>query len=107
MAIRIRSLGVSLPSYGTHCLRHACATQLLSQRFTINEIGKHLGQRSAQATQIYAKVDLHRLREVAVIDLEALEAYVRTPHCATTKEWVTERMAALQQVADLKFNGLQ
>jgi site-specific recombinase XerD len=69
---RLRVLGVILPHYGTHALRHACATHLLAQGLSLKEIGDHLGHRSPEATRIYAKVDLAGLRIVGDIDLEDL-----------------------------------
>jgi integrase/recombinase XerD len=38
----------------------------------LKEIGDHLGHRDLNATRIYAKVDLVRLREVASFDLGEL-----------------------------------
>ena len=61
--------GLRLRHHGPHALRHACATRLLSQGVSFKEIGDHLGHRSADATAIYAKVDLPNLREVARFDL--------------------------------------
>ena len=69
---RLHALGLTLPHYGPHVLRHACATHLLSQGFTLKEIGNHLGHRSPEATCIYAKVDLGALRAVGDFDLEDL-----------------------------------
>jgi site-specific recombinase XerD len=69
---RLRALGVVLPHYGTHALRHACATHLLAQGLSLNEIRDHLGHRSIEATRIYAKVDLAGLRTVGDFDLEDL-----------------------------------
>lgn len=66
----MKRLGIkSLPHCGPHALRHACAAHLLSENFTLKEIGDHLGHRSPVATRIYAKVDLVGLREVADFDL--------------------------------------
>lgn len=66
----MQRLGIkSLPHRGPHALRHACAAHLLSEGFTLKEIGDHLGHRSPSATRIYAKVDLAGLREVAAFDL--------------------------------------
>lgn len=39
-------------------MRHACAGHLVAEGFSLKEIGDHLGHRSAEATRIYAKVDL-------------------------------------------------
>jgi site-specific recombinase XerD len=38
----------------------------------LKEIGDHLGHRDVEATRIYAKVDLVRLREVGDFDLGEL-----------------------------------
>jgi integrase/recombinase XerD len=69
---RMRRLGISAPHLGPHSLRHACAAHLLAERFSLKEIGDHLGHRSAKTTRIYAKVDLPGLREVAAFDLGGL-----------------------------------
>ena len=42
---------------------------LFRSGFSFKDIGDHLGHRSADATAIYAKVDLPNLREVARFDL--------------------------------------
>ena len=64
--------GVTLPHYGPHALRHACATHLLAQGLSLKEIGDHLGHQSPETTRIYAKVDLAGLRTVGDFDLEGL-----------------------------------
>jgi integrase len=66
---RLRALGLTLPHYGPHALRHACATHLLSQGLSLKEIGDHLGHRSPEATRVYAKVDLAALRCVGDLGL--------------------------------------
>jgi integrase/recombinase XerD len=69
---RLRALGISLPHYGPHSLRHACATRLLAEGLSMKEIGDHLGHRKADTTRVYAKVDLAGLRRVADFDLGGL-----------------------------------
>jgi site-specific recombinase XerD len=69
---RLRTLGISLPHYGSHILRHACATHLLEEGLSLKEIGDHLGHRHPDTTRIYAKVDLTALRQVADFDLGGL-----------------------------------
>jgi site-specific recombinase XerD len=69
---RLHALGLTLPHYGAHVLRHACARHLLAQGFSLKEIGDHLGHQSLEATRIYAKVDLAALRMVGEFDLEGL-----------------------------------
>ena len=66
---RLRSLHVSLPHYGPHALRHACATRLLAAGLSLKEIGDQLGHMDPDSTRIYAKVDLVGLRQVADFDL--------------------------------------
>jgi integrase/recombinase XerD len=69
---RLRALGISLPHYGPHSLRHACATRLLAEGLSMKAIGDHLGHRKADTTRVYAKVDLKGLRQVADFDLGGL-----------------------------------
>lgn len=69
---RLRALGVSLPHYGPHALRHACATRLLAEGLSMKEIGDHLGHRKTDTTRVYAKVDLAGLRQVGDFDLGGL-----------------------------------
>jgi integrase/recombinase XerD len=69
---RLHALGLTLPHYGPHVLRHACASHLLAQGLSLKEIGDHLGHQSPEATCIYAKVDLTALRAVADFNLEGL-----------------------------------
>jgi integrase/recombinase XerD len=69
---RLRALGVALRHYGPHALRHACATHLLEQGFTLKQIGDHLGHRCPDTTRLYTKVDVAALRTVADFDLGGL-----------------------------------
>jgi integrase/recombinase XerD len=69
---RLHALGLILPHYGSHALRHACATHLLAQGLSLKEIGDHLGHQHPETTRIYAKVDLAGLRRVGDFDLEGL-----------------------------------
>jgi site-specific recombinase XerD len=69
---RLTTQGVKLDRLGAHCLRHACAGQLLDAGFTMKQIADHLGHRSMGSTRIYTKIDLRSLRQVAEFDLGAL-----------------------------------
>ncbi len=69
---QLRKRALSIKHHGPHSLRHACATRLINQGLSLKEIGDHLGHRDVEATRIYAKVDLVRLREVANFDLGEL-----------------------------------
>ena len=64
-----QAVGIQTVHHGPHTLRHACAMHLVAQGFSLKEIGDHLGHRSAEATRVYAKVDLAGLREVAAFDV--------------------------------------
>lgn len=68
-ARRIEALDVRVRHRGPHCLRHACASHLLTSGLSLKQIGDHLGHRSSSATRIYTKVDLPTLRNVAAFDL--------------------------------------
>lgn len=69
---RLKAQGVELDRAGAHCLRHACASQLLAAGFTLKQIADHLGHRSLDSTRIYTKIDLRGLREVAELNLGGL-----------------------------------
>lgn len=69
---RFSQLGITVPHRGPHALRHACAGRLVSEGFSLKEIGDHLGHRSSYATRTYAKVDMAALRGVASFDLGGL-----------------------------------
>jgi integrase/recombinase XerD len=69
---RLRQLGVPIPHFGPHALRHACATHLLAEGCSLKQIGDQLGHQDTDSTRIYAKVDIVGLRKVADIDLGGL-----------------------------------
>jgi site-specific recombinase XerD len=58
--------GIRSPSRGAHQFRHALAVQMLRHGASLTEIGEVLRHRSPQTTTIYAKVDLHALRPLAL-----------------------------------------
>jgi site-specific recombinase XerD len=58
--------GVVRPSRGAaHLLRHSVATSMLRQGASLQDIGALLRHRSIETTQIYAKVDVLALRQIA------------------------------------------
>jgi integrase/recombinase XerD len=69
---RLSKLNIQSVRHGPHALRHACASHLLAEGFSLKVIGDHLGHRSAYATRTYARVDLAGLRAVADFDLGGL-----------------------------------
>lgn len=62
--------GVEVPRPGSHTLRHTCVQRLVDAEFSLKEIGDFVGHRSAASTEIYAKVAVESLREVALGDGE-------------------------------------
>jgi integrase/recombinase XerD len=53
---------------GPHSLRHACATRLLQQGASLQEIADFLGHRDTKSVGIYAKFDMKALCEVSTLD---------------------------------------
>jgi len=54
-----------LPKKGSHLLRRSLATKMLRHGASLAQIGEVLRHQLAQTTEIYAKVDLGRLRDLA------------------------------------------
>jgi site-specific recombinase XerD len=96
-----------LPHYGPHSLRHACASHLLDEGFSIKEIGDHLGHRSPRSTQIYAKVERKKLAQVATAKLSSLTEYLRTQTQPITADWAKERLRSLREISNFGLGGLQ
>jgi integrase/recombinase XerD len=62
----MRRAGVTCPSRGAaHLLRHSAATSMLRQGASLQDIAVILRHRSIETTQIYAKVDVTALRQIA------------------------------------------
>ena len=66
VANAMRRAGVSRPSRGAaHLLRHSLATSLLRQGSSLQDIALVLRHKSIETTQVYAKVDIAALKEIA------------------------------------------
>jgi site-specific recombinase XerD len=66
VAQAMRRAGVRCPSRGAaHVLRHSVASSMLRQGASLQEIAGVLRHRSIATTEIYAKVDVVALREIA------------------------------------------
>lgn len=57
--------GLTPPTTGAHLLRHSLATDLLRHGASLSDIGEVLRHQLPQTTEIYAKVDVDRLRTLA------------------------------------------
>jgi integrase/recombinase XerD len=58
--------GLTVPSKGSHVLRHTAATRMLQGGASLKDLADVLRHRTLDTTAIYAKVDLPRLCEVAL-----------------------------------------
>ena len=67
---RIRKAGITVRRPGSHTLRHTCVTRLIDQGFDLKVIGDYVGHSSTASTEIYAKISVEDLREVALSDGE-------------------------------------
>ena len=67
-------VGVEVPRPGSHTLRHSAVQRLVDADFDLKTIGDFVGHRSARSTEVYAKVAVEALREVALGDGEAVLA---------------------------------
>jgi len=61
----LKRADISVPRAGAHTLRHTVVQHLLDHDLTLQQIGDYVGHRSPNSTQIYTKVDMLRLREIA------------------------------------------
>jgi site-specific recombinase XerD len=64
--------GVEVPRPGSHTLRHSAVQRLVDADFDLKTIGDFVGHRTARSTEVYAKVAVEALREVALGDGEAV-----------------------------------
>jgi integrase/recombinase XerD len=103
---RLHRLGLVLPCYGPHALRHSCATHLLAEGVSLKEIADHLGHVSLAATQIYAKVDLTALREVGAFPLTGLVEFAANSERDATPIQMRGSIEALRGVAAISLGGL-
>lgn len=69
-AKHIAAAGIQVPRPGSHTLRHSCVQRLVESDVAFKEIGDYVGHRRAESTLVYAKVALHRLRQLAIGDAE-------------------------------------
>lgn len=61
----LRRAGLTPQRRGAHLLRHSLATEMLRKGARLSEIGQILRHRRSATTEIYARVDLPALRELA------------------------------------------
>ena len=66
--------GVDVPRPGSHTFRHSAIQRLVDADFDLKTIGDFAGHRSPRSTEVYAKVAVEALREVALGDGEEVLA---------------------------------
>lgn len=66
--------GIQISRPGSHTLRHSCVQRLVDADFSLKTIGDFVGHRSPKTTEIYTKVAVESLREVALGDGEEVLA---------------------------------
>ncbi len=66
----LHKIGIAVPRAGSHTLRHTCVQRLVDAEFDLKVIGDYVGHRSTASTEIYSKVAIEALREVACGDGE-------------------------------------
>jgi integrase/recombinase XerD len=54
------------PRLGSHTLRHSCVQRLVEAGWSLKAIGDYVGHASPASTEIYSKVAVETLREVAI-----------------------------------------
>ena len=66
----LRKAGIAVSRPGSHTLRHTCVRRLVNSKIPLKAIGDFIGHRSPKSTEIYTKIDIEGLREVALGDGE-------------------------------------
>lgn len=103
---RQKQLGQDLKRYGPHGLRHACATYLLAEGFTLKQIGDHLGHSMIRATEAYAKVDLVSLSKVGEFTMSELIACDTECAARETPFYVPGQLNGLRAVGNISLKEL-
>jgi site-specific recombinase XerD len=66
----LRQAGIVVPRPGSHTLRHTCVQRLVDAGWPLKPIGDYVGHRSPSSTEIYSKIAVETLRDVACGDKE-------------------------------------
>ncbi len=61
----LHKAGIKVGRPGSHTLRHTCVQRLVDAEFSFKTIGDYVGHASPSSTQVYTKVAVEALREVA------------------------------------------
>jgi site-specific recombinase XerD len=66
----LQRAGITIRRAGSHTFRHSCVQRLVEADVPFKQIGDYVGHRSEDATAVYAKVALHKLRALTLGDAE-------------------------------------
>jgi site-specific recombinase XerD len=69
-SLYLRRAGIQVRRPGSHTFRHSCVQRLVEADVPFKQIGDYVGHRSDAATQVYAKIALHKLRDLTTGDAE-------------------------------------
>jgi integrase/recombinase XerD len=69
-SLYLRRAGIQVRRPGSHTFRHSCVQRLVEADVPFKQIGDYVGHRSDAATQVYAKVAIHKLRALTLGDAE-------------------------------------
>ena len=69
-SVYLRRAGIQVRRPGSHTFRHSCVQRLVEADVPFKQIGDYVGHRSDAATQVYAKVAIHKLRALTLGDAE-------------------------------------
>lgn len=61
----LHKIGICVPRLGSHTLRHTCVQRLVDAEFDLKVIGDYMGHSSPASTEVYTKVDIEALRDIA------------------------------------------
>jgi site-specific recombinase XerD len=61
----LHKAGIPVARPGSHTLRHTCVQRLVDANFSLKALGDYIGHRRPASTQIYSKVAVEALREIA------------------------------------------
>jgi integrase/recombinase XerD len=68
--LALRRAGITIKRAGSHTFRHSCVQRLVEADVPFKQIRDYVGHRSEDATQIYAKVAVHKLRALTLGEAE-------------------------------------
>jgi integrase/recombinase XerD len=69
-SVYLRRAGIKVRRPGSHTFRHSCVQRLVEADMPFKQIGDYVGHRSDAATQVYAKIALHKLRALTTGEAE-------------------------------------